>query len=129
MWHHVTVLEPPETFIRDIQKRIVDFFWSGQHWTRAPVLYLPLQESGQSLTDRSCRVKTALYGEGLAWAGTAHILLQCLENINYDKHVFVLNLREIRKTGVLSGHLMQRLFGDVVPSILITFCSVRGLPV
>ncbi|KAK3556231.1 hypothetical protein QTP70_006934 [Hemibagrus guttatus] len=87
--HHFTLLEPPEPLIKDIQKRIVNFFWAGQHWTRAPVLYLPLQDGGQGLIDLLCRVRTfrlqaaqrLLYGEGLAWADMAYALLQRVEDL------------------------------------------------
>ncbi|KAK3539208.1 hypothetical protein QTP86_029585, partial [Hemibagrus guttatus] len=48
----------PVGTIKEVQKRIVNFFWAGQHWTRAPVLYLPLQEGGQGLIDLSCRFRT-----------------------------------------------------------------------
>ncbi|KAK3568224.1 hypothetical protein QTP86_000687 [Hemibagrus guttatus] len=103
LWHRFTVLEPPEPLIKEVQKRIVNFFWAVQHWTRAPVLYLLLQEGGQGLIDLSCRVRTfrlqaaqrLLYGEGLAWADMAYALLWRVEDLNYDKHLFVLNLREM----------------------------------
>ncbi|KAK3516016.1 hypothetical protein QTP70_001673, partial [Hemibagrus guttatus] len=103
LWHLFTLLEPPEPLIKEVQKRIVNFFWAGQHWTRAPVLYLPLQEGGQGLIDLSCRVRTfrlqaaqrLLYGKEIAWADMAYALLRCVEYLNYDKHLFVLNLREM----------------------------------
>ncbi|KAK3547471.1 hypothetical protein QTP86_021027, partial [Hemibagrus guttatus] len=103
LWHRFTVLEPPEPLIKEVQKRIVNFFWAGQHWTRAPVLYLPVQEGGQGLIDLSCRVRTfrlqaaqrLLYGEEIAWADMAYALLRHVEDLNYDKHLFVLNLREM----------------------------------
>ncbi|KAK3518244.1 hypothetical protein QTP70_034161, partial [Hemibagrus guttatus] len=93
--------EQTELLIKEVQKRIVNFFWAGQHWTRAPVLYLPLQEGGQGLIDLSCRVRTfrlqaaqrLFYGD--AWADTAYALLRRVEDLNYDKHLFMLNLREM----------------------------------
>ncbi|KAK3563430.1 hypothetical protein QTP86_028166 [Hemibagrus guttatus] len=103
LWHRFTVLEPSEPLIKEVQKRIVNFFWAGQHWTRAPVLYLLLQEGGQRLIDLSCQVRTfrlqaaqrLLYGEEIAWADTAYTLLWRVKDLNYDKHLFVLNLREM----------------------------------
>ncbi|KAI4881111.1 hypothetical protein NFI96_017176, partial [Prochilodus magdalenae] len=56
LWHKFTVLNPPRGLIKDIQKALVDFFWSGQHWLRAAVLYLPVQEGGQGLIDIRSRV-------------------------------------------------------------------------
>lgn len=55
--HKMMVLEPPEDLVGRIQKQLVDFFWSGQHWLRAAVLYLPTQEGGQGLVDIGSRVK------------------------------------------------------------------------
>lgn len=49
LWHRLTIIKPPETSIREVQRRIV-IFWTGQHWTHASVLHLPLQDGGQGLT-------------------------------------------------------------------------------
>lgn len=46
----MAILDPPTGVIKYIQKHLVGFFWSGQHWPRALVLYLPVHESGQGLT-------------------------------------------------------------------------------
>ncbi|KAF4083887.1 hypothetical protein AMELA_G00122500 [Ameiurus melas] len=35
LWHHFTALEPPAILINEDQKRIVNNFWAGQHWTHA----------------------------------------------------------------------------------------------
>lgn len=51
LWHKVIVLEPPGELICNIQRKIVDIFWSGEHWTRAAVLYLPVHEGGQGMVD------------------------------------------------------------------------------
>ena len=83
LWHKMTVLEPPRILIKEIQQKLVDIFWSGQHWIKAAALYLPVVEGGQGLVDIERRVavfrrQTAqrlLYVEGLNWAGVAcHIL-------------------------------------------------------
>ncbi len=47
LWHKLIVLNPPEEFLREIQKVFVDFFWNGQHWLRESVLYLQLSEGGK----------------------------------------------------------------------------------
>ncbi|KAK3570002.1 hypothetical protein QTP86_008430 [Hemibagrus guttatus] len=60
-------------------------------------------EGGQGLIDLSCRVRTfrlqaaqrLLYGEEIAWADTAYALLCRVEDLNYDKHLFVLSLRKM----------------------------------
>lgn len=46
----MAILDPPTGVIKYIQKHLVGFFWSGQHWPRALVLYLPVHEGGQGLT-------------------------------------------------------------------------------
>lgn len=72
-------LEPPEELVKVIQKRLIDFFWSGQHWVKAPVLYLSRQKGGQGLLDIKSRVmafrlqtaKRLLYGKKVSWSGVA----------------------------------------------------------
>lgn len=46
LWHTVMFLDPRKNLMDDIQRTVVDFFWSEQHWQRAAVLYLPTQEVG-----------------------------------------------------------------------------------
>ncbi|KAI4884728.1 hypothetical protein NFI96_032233, partial [Prochilodus magdalenae] len=103
LWHCLAVLEPPVSLIKDIQMRIVTFFWSGQHWIPAPALYLPLQEGGQALIDLSSRVKAfrlqtvqrLIHGKCRAWVDTACVLLRRVEGLDCDKHLFVLRLDEM----------------------------------
>ncbi len=81
LWHRMMVLEPPEDLVRDIQRRLIDFFWS--------VLYLPRQEAGQGLIDirsrlKAFRLQTAqrlLYGEDVSWCGVACALLSRKDGI------------------------------------------------
>ncbi|KAJ0002705.1 hypothetical protein NQD34_007854 [Periophthalmus magnuspinnatus] len=56
LWHRFTILQPPDSVVADIQKRLVDFFWGGYHWLKAAVLYLPVEEGGQGLVDISSRL-------------------------------------------------------------------------
>lgn len=56
LWHKLMVLDPPRNIIEDIQKTLVKFFWSGQHWLKAAVLYLPTYEGGQELIDICSRI-------------------------------------------------------------------------
>ena len=79
LWHRLKVLSPPDHLINDIQKHLVDFFWTGQHWIRAAALYLPVAEGGQGLVDirskmMSFRLQTVqrlLYQCGLPWQETS----------------------------------------------------------
>lgn len=100
LWHKLIVLEPPSDLICNIQRKIVDFFWSGEHWTRAAVLYLPVHEGGQGLVDVKSRivafrlqaVQKFLYQEELAWTQTACAFLQKVESFGLDKHLFLLKM-------------------------------------
>lgn len=57
LWHRTVVMEPPDELISNLQRTIVNFFWDGQHWLRAAVLYLPVQEGGQGLVDVRNRIR------------------------------------------------------------------------
>ncbi len=101
LWHKVIVLEPPSDLICNIQKKIVDFFWSGEHWTRAAVLYLPIHEGGQGLVDvksqivsfRLQTVQKLLYQGELSWIQIqACAFLQKVESFGLDKQVNVTSL-------------------------------------
>lgn len=83
LWHRLNVLEPTDESIKDIQRKLVDFFWSGQKWIPGPALCLPVYEGGQSLIDvRSCinafrlqAAKRLLYEENVGWINVACALL------------------------------------------------------
>ncbi len=60
LWHKLMVVDPPMLLIEEIQKLLVDFVWSGQHWLRAAALYLSVQEGGQGLIYIRARVATFL---------------------------------------------------------------------
>lgn len=99
LWHRLCVLEPPRGLLKELQKRLVDFFWTGQHWTRAAVLHLPLQEGGQGLVDLQSRVtafrlqtaKRLLYHPNLSWRGLAWTLLRRAGGLGYDRQLFLLS--------------------------------------
>ncbi len=84
LWHKMAVLDPPAVVIKDIQRCLVDFFWTGQHWLRPAVLYLPFNEGGQGLIDIGCRIaafilqaaQRLLYGKDVCWAHVACGLLR-----------------------------------------------------
>ncbi len=104
------ILEPPEDLVRRIQQRMVEFFWSGQHWLKASVLYLPLQEGGKGLVDiryrvRAFRLQTAqrlLYGEEVSWAGVACALLRRVGSMGFDRHLFLMDIEKLDLTGLIS---------------------------
>ncbi len=110
LWHKMMILEPPEDLVRSIQQRMVEFFWSGQHWLKASVLYLPLQEGGQGLVDirsrvRAFRLQTTqrlLYGEEVIWAGVACALLRRAGSMGFDRHLFLMDIEKLDLTGLTS---------------------------
>ena len=108
LWHRLVVLPPPQGLIEGIQRAVVDFFWSGLHWLRAAVLYLPVQEGGQGLVDIASRIKAfrlqtaqrLLYSFGLPWTDTACVLLRRAGRLGYDKHLFLLQPQSVDLTGL-----------------------------
>ena len=88
--------------------RAVDFFWSGPHWLRSAILYLPVQEGGQGLVDIAARiaafrlqtVQRWLYRFGLPWMDTACLLLRRAGRLGYDKHLFLLRPQSKDLTGL-----------------------------
>lgn len=102
LWHKLSVQQPPTGLIQSIQRRLVTFFWSGQHWIRSAALYLPVQEGGQGLVDIKSRImafrlQTAqrlLYNKNSAWMDTATALLRIAGGMNFDKHLFLMQLKK-----------------------------------
>ncbi|KAK3533098.1 hypothetical protein QTP70_006780 [Hemibagrus guttatus] len=103
LWHKTNVMEPPEELVSSIQRSIVDFFWSGQHWLRTAVLCLPVQEGGQGLVDvrsriRAFRIQAAqrlLYHKDVVWEKTAGAILRRVGGFRLDKHLFLMELKEL----------------------------------
>lgn len=102
LWHKFNVMQPPGGLVQAIQRSLVTFFWSGQHWVRSAVLYLPIQEGGQGLVDIKARimafrlkaVQRLLYNKDFAWMNTALALLRKAGGMGLDKHLFLMNLQE-----------------------------------
>ncbi len=96
-------MEPPEEMVSTIQRTIVNFFWNGQHWIRAAVLYLPVQEGGQGLVDvrsriRAFRIQAAqrfLYDKDVLWEKTASAIMRRVGGYGLDKQLFLMNFEEI----------------------------------
>ncbi len=108
LWHRLIVLSQPRGLIEEVQRATVDFFWSGQHWLRSAVLYLPVHEGGQGLVDIASRIaafrlQTAqklLYGFGLPWMDTACLLLRRAGRLGLDKHLFLVQAHGMDFTGL-----------------------------
>jgi len=108
LWHRLIALNPPEDFIGGVQKLFVNFFWSGQHWLRESVLYLQVHEGGQGLMDikskvAAFRLQTAqrlLYHQSQSWITVACALLNRVGWLNLDRHLFLMNLKEMDLSGL-----------------------------
>lgn len=108
LWHKCTVLSPPKRLVEDIQRNLVDFFWSGKHWVWAAVLYLLVAEWGQGLIDihskiAALRFQTAqrlLYSFGPGWIDMARLLLRKAGRLGYDKQLFLLHQENMDLCGL-----------------------------
>lgn len=93
LWHRFSVLSPPRGLVENVQRAIVNFFWSGKHWVRAAVLYLPVAEGGQGLVNiqariASSRLQTAqrlLCTVGPGRLDTVRLLLRRAGCLGYNK--------------------------------------------
>ena len=110
LWHKLIVLAPPPGLVKELQRCLVNFFWSGQHWLKASALYLPVAEGGQGLIDiqsrtAAFRLQTAqrlLYGSGQRWLDPARLLLRKAGRLGMDKHLFLIRTTEADLTGLTS---------------------------
>ncbi|KAK3560490.1 hypothetical protein QTP86_009664 [Hemibagrus guttatus] len=69
---------------------------SASRMNKAVVVFVKDRELVHQLIEDGIRAaQRLLYGEGIAWADMAYALLRRVEDLNYDKHLFVLNLREM----------------------------------
>jgi len=106
LWHKLNVLNPPDEVVQLLQKKINDFFWSGQHWVKSAVLYLPVSEGGQGLIDIKSRIKAfrlqtaqkLLYSGQICWTDTACSLLRSMNMFKYDFNLFLISLKDIELT-------------------------------
>ncbi len=77
LWHRLITLTSPRDLIEDIQRAILDFFWSGKHWIQAAVLYLPVTEGGQGLSQKLLHLDCKFfYSCDPRWLDTAQLLMR-----------------------------------------------------
>ena len=108
LWQRLQVLTPPQGLMEQLQRLLVDFFWSGHHWVRASVLYLPVAEGDHGLTDiisrtAAFRLQAAqrlLYGSPRCWSAVARLLLWRAGGLAYDKQLFLMNSPQHKLTGL-----------------------------
>lgn len=94
LWHKMNVLEPPEELVKNIQKQLI-----GQHWIKAPTLFLPRSEGVQGLVDIKTRImafrfqtaKRLLYGVDVSWSEVACALLRRAGGMGLDRHLFLMD--------------------------------------
>ncbi|XP_060926023.1 NLR family CARD domain-containing protein 3-like [Limanda limanda] len=122
LWHRLYVLTPPPGLMEQLQRLLVDFFWSGHHWVRASVLYLPVAEGGHGLTDIIARTaafrlqaaQRLLYGPTLCWSAVARLLLWRAGGLGYDKQLFLLNSPQHKLTGLTGSRtLLNRIYTEL----------------
>ncbi|KAJ3583936.1 hypothetical protein NHX12_015433 [Muraenolepis orangiensis] len=109
LWHRLQVLTPPPGLMKQLQRLLVDFFWSGHHWVPASVLYLPVAEGGQGLVDITARTaafrlqaaQRLLYGASPCWLAMARLLLWRAGGFGFDKHLFLLKAPAYEITGLV----------------------------
>lgn len=100
LWHRLKVLVPPTGLLEQIQRILVDFFWSGRHWKKDAVLHLPVSEGGQGLIDITSKVagfrlqaaKRFLYGTSVVWTDLARTILLKAGRLGLDKALFLMHL-------------------------------------
>ncbi len=110
IWHKLIVLNPPNNVVSGIQRNVINFIWSGYHWTKAAVLFLPVNEGGHGLMDIQSRIMTfriqavqrLLYSGQSMWTDTACALLQKVDIFKYDKQLFLIRLMDIDLSGTSS---------------------------
>ncbi len=110
IWHKMIVLNPPNNVVSGIQRNVINFFWSGYHWTKAAVLFLPVNEGEHGLMDiqspimtfRIQAVQRLLYSGQSMWTDTACALLQKVDIFKYDKQMFLTRLMDIDLSGTSS---------------------------
>lgn len=103
MWHKFMALKPKSSLVVNVQRRLVDFFWSGEHWTRALVLHLPKEEGEGGLINIQSRIKTfriqtaqrLLYKDNVMWTGTVCALERCGGDLRHNKCLFLIKLGEM----------------------------------
>lgn len=103
LWHRCIVLDLPEDTICEIQRKFVNFFWSGEQWVWASVnffFFLAVCEGGHGLVDVKSRIyafrfqeaKRFLYHKDLLWTS-------CRGQLGLDYKTFVFN--EIGRYGFI----------------------------
>ena len=105
--HKLVVFTPTGGLLKELQRVLIDSFWSGQHWLRAAVLFLPLQEGGQGRIDLESRVaafrlqaaQRLLYHQDVCWREPACSLLRRGGRLGLDRHLFVLWLDSVDVAG------------------------------
>lgn len=54
--HTLTVLQPPISFIQEVNKTAVDFVWQGKHWLHPNFIYAPIEMGGLGLTNIEAKI-------------------------------------------------------------------------
>ncbi|MBN3292510.1 YTX2 protein, partial [Polypterus senegalus] len=105
LWHKCICLQPPLLLVQQIQKAIIDFFWTGTHWIQKGVLFLPLDEGGQGLIDITSRIaafrlqtiQKLLYPvEQSQWMNLAVLFFKQARHMGLGKSLLLCHLDKIK---------------------------------
>ncbi|KAF4070274.1 hypothetical protein AMELA_G00293290 [Ameiurus melas] len=100
LWHRLTVLDPPQELLHQLQKCFVDFVWSGHHWIPSGALSLLMCEGGQSLIllqakVKALRLQTAqkllYYPSTVPWVSFGLAVLRFGGGIGLDRQLFLMS--------------------------------------
>lgn len=56
--HVLNILQPPQKFILEIQKIMVNFLWQGKHWVHPNFVFAPQEKGGLGLTHLGAKINS-----------------------------------------------------------------------
>lgn len=56
--HVLNVLQPPNSFIHQIHKAMVNFIWQGKHWLHSNYVFAPIERGGLGLTHLEAKLQS-----------------------------------------------------------------------
>lgn len=109
LWHRVACVDPPSHLLVKIQSMLLYFFWDNLHWLPHSVLYLPKEEGGQGLINVQSRTvafriqyiqRFLTSSENLALKSVACAILNSVDELCLDKHLFLSDPKKINLVGL-----------------------------
>ena len=141
-FHCLAALAPPDVFLSELQRRLVDFVWSNKrHYLKEQIVYQKPDKGGFGLVNLQARVFTFrlshifryLKGEFHHSFNFLEYHLRRFQKLNYDFHLFFLNTDPLFDIGMPSyyGEIMRawRLSGARLEIIHDSVSHVLNLPI